>query len=186
MFKELPQSIGPKAGHRVLKTSKPILTLSFCQLFIKTTPFPSLRIAAASSVRVWSLLFVKLAQLCFYSTIFRLTNMLLELLCSTVCVSRSFASLFLGKEARWRKTGILAQASGSRLSESIRNPPRCLRELPLRQRAPVLSKKSSCSSEEVLPKRESVKVPLFPGWSSRLGEKSSPERENFSRLSEGF
>jgi len=104
-------------------------------------------------------------------------NMYCALLLMNLCV---------GLREQWRKTGILAQASGSRLSESIRNPPRCLRELPLRQRAPVLSKKSSCSSKEVLPKRESVKVPLFPGWSSRLGEKSSHERENFSRLSEGF
>jgi len=81
---------------------------------------------------------------------------------------------------------ILAQASGSRLSESIRNSPRLLRKLSLRRRALVLSEKSSRSSEEVSPKRENVKAPLFHCSSSHLGESSSLERENLSCLSECF
>jgi len=41
---------------------------------------------------------------------------------------------------QWRKFDILTQASGSSLSESIRNPPKCLRELSLRRRAPVFER----------------------------------------------
>ncbi|QCE10790.1 hypothetical protein DEO72_LG10g2022 [Vigna unguiculata] len=84
------------------------------------------------------------------------------------------------------KSDILAEASGSRLSESIRNPPKLLLELSLRRRAPVLSEKSSRSVEEVSPKRENAKTPLFHCSSSHLGEKGSPERENLSRLNECF
>ncbi|QCD79544.1 hypothetical protein DEO72_LG1g3186 [Vigna unguiculata] len=87
---------------------------------------------------------------------------------------------------KWRESGILAQTSGSRLSESIRNPPRLLPELSLRRQAPVLSEKSSRSGEEVSPKRENVKAPLFHCSSSCLGQRSSPERENLSCLSKCF
>jgi len=79
---------------------------------------------------------------------------------------------------QWRKSGILAQASDSRLSESIRNPPRCLRELSLRWWASVFSEKPSRSGKEVSPKRENATTPLFHSPSSRLSERSSYERGN--------
>jgi len=47
-------------------------------------------------------------------------------------------NLSVGLCEQWRKSDILAQASGSRLSESIRNSPRCLRELSVRRWAQVL------------------------------------------------
>jgi len=63
---------------------------------------------------------------------------------------------------QWKESGILAQANGSRLSESIKNPPRCLHELSLRRRALVLSEKASRSGEEVSPKREKHESPTVP------------------------
>jgi len=96
-------------------------------------------------------------------------------------------TIFLGLHARIvGKTDILAQASRSRLSESITNPPRLSLELSLRRRALILSEKSSRSGEEVSPKRENAKTSLFHYLSSRLGEKGSLERENLSCLSECF
>jgi len=83
----------------------------------------------------------------------------------------------VGMREQWRKYGSLAQASESRPSESIKNPPWCLCEMSLRRQTPVLSENSSCSSEEVSPKRENMKVPLFYCSSSRLGKRSSPQRE---------
>jgi len=62
-----------------------------------------------------------------------------------------WVNLCVGMREQWRKYGGLAQASESRLSESIKNPPRCLCELSLRQRALVLSEKSFRSSDEVSP-----------------------------------
>jgi len=55
-------------------------------------------------------------------------------------------NLCVGLREQWRRYDILAQVSGSRLSESIRKSPRCLRELSL-----ILSEKPSRSSEEVSP-----------------------------------
>jgi len=75
---------------------------------------------------------------------------------------------------------ILAQASRSHLSESTRNPLWFWFALLLRRRAHVLSEKTSCSGEEVSPKREHAKTSLFHSSSSRLGERSSPEREDLS------
>jgi len=56
-------------------------------------------------------------------------------------------NLCVGLHEQWRKSDILVQASESRLSESIRNPPRYLHELSLKRRAPVLSESSSRSGE---------------------------------------
>jgi len=91
-----------------------------------------------------------------------------------------------GMREQWGKPDILAQASGSRLRDSIRNPSKLLRKLSFRRRAPVLSKKSSRLGKEVSAKRENVKAPLFHYLSSRLGERSSLERENLSSLSKCF
>jgi len=101
-------------------------------------------------------------------------------------------NLCVGLREQRRRYDILAQASGSRLSESIKNPSRCLRKLSLRRWAPILSEKPSHSGEEVSFKRENAKAPLFHFSSSRLSEKSSPERKELawvkepSRLSEAF
>jgi len=72
--------------------------------------------------------------------------------------------------------GVFAQASKSRPSKSTRSAPWDLRELSLKRQAPVLSESPSRSSEEVSPKGENVKVPLFHCSSSRLGERSSLDR----------
>ena len=86
--------------------------------------------------------------------------------------------MYVGLREQWMKSDNLAQASGARLSESIRKPSQVLRELSLRRRAPVLSEKPSRSGEEVSPKRENATTPLFHFSSSRLGERSSLEWEN--------
>jgi len=78
---------------------------------------------------------------------------------------------------QWRRSDNLAQASGARLSESIRKPSQELRELSLRRRAPVLSERPSHSGKEVSPKWENATTPLFLFLSSRLGERNSPKRE---------
>ena len=83
-----------------------------------------------------------------------------------------------GLREQWQRSNNLAQASGSHLSESIRKPTQVLRELSLRRRALVLSESPSHLGEEVSPKWESATTPLFPSSSPRLGERSSPEREN--------
>ncbi|QCD83184.1 hypothetical protein DEO72_LG2g3527 [Vigna unguiculata] len=74
----------------------------------------------------------------------------------------------------------LESASGAAGGRFWFSRPCCLRELSLRRRAPILSESLYCSDEEVSPKRENAQatVPLFS--SSRLGEKSSPERETLS------
>ncbi|QCE14541.1 hypothetical protein DEO72_LG11g1544 [Vigna unguiculata] len=71
-------------------------------------------------------------------------------------------NLYVDLREQWRKSDNLAQASGARLSESIRKPSLVLRELSLRRHAPVLSERPSRSGEEVSPKRENVTAPLFP------------------------
>ena len=70
--------------------------------------------------------------------------------------------MYVGLREQWSKYDNLAQASGARLSETIRKPSLVLCELSLRRQALVLSEKSSRSSEEVSPKREKATSPLFP------------------------
>jgi len=48
-------------------------------------------------------------------------------------------NLYVGLREQWSEPDNLAQASGTRLSESIRKPSLVLRELSLRRRPPVLS-----------------------------------------------
>jgi len=72
-----------------------------------------------------------------------------------------WVNFYAGLREQWRRYDNLAQASGSRLSKSIRKPSQVLRELSLRRRAPVLSEKSSRSGEEVSLKRKNTTTPLF-------------------------
>jgi len=92
----------------------------------------------------------------------------------------ALVDFYAGLHEQWQRSDNLAQASGSRLSESIRKPTQVLRELSIRRRAPVLSESPSRSDEEVSPKREDTEsiVPLFS--SPRLGERSSLEQETLS------
>jgi len=94
-----------------------------------------------------------------------------------VCCALFWMKLYVGLGEQWRKSDNLAQACRSHLSESIRKPSQVLHELQLRRRAPVLSEQPSRSIEEVSPKQENATMPLFPFLSSRLGERSPPERE---------
>ncbi|QCD78941.1 hypothetical protein DEO72_LG1g2577 [Vigna unguiculata] len=122
-----------------------------------------------TSARVWTSTIFKLAQ---PRSLSHLLDLFLELLCSLFGVEVSLTSLF-----QWRKSDNLTQACRSHLSESIRKPSQVLHELQLRRRAPVLSEQPSRSVEEVSPKQENATMPLFPFLSSRLGERSPPERE---------
>jgi len=82
----------------------------------------------------------------------------------------------VGLHEQWRRSHNLVQASGSRLSESIRKPSLVLRELSLRRQVPILSESPSCSGKEVSPKQESAIKPLFHFSSSRLGKGGSSKR----------
>ncbi|QCD85982.1 hypothetical protein DEO72_LG3g503 [Vigna unguiculata] len=62
--------------------------------------------------------------------------------CAPLFGVESFASSF-----QWRKSDILTQASGFRLSESIKNLSQVLCELSLKRRALILSEKLSRLSE---------------------------------------
>jgi len=71
-------------------------------------------------------------------------------------------NLYVGLREQWSEPDNLAQASGTRLSESIRKPSLVLLELLLKRRGPVLSEGTSRSGKEVSPKRENATTPLFP------------------------
>jgi len=72
-----------------------------------------------------------------------------------------WVNFYAGLCEQWRRYDNLAQASGFRLSESIRKPSQVLRELSLRRRALVLSEKPSRSGKEVLLKGENATTPMF-------------------------
>jgi len=111
-----------------------------------------------------------------FSTLFRVFGDYMMFSMLWICIVLYSGWICVLACVNWRKSNILAQASGSRLSKSIRSSPRCLREMLLKQRAPILSEKPSRSGEEVLPKWENARAPLFLFSSSRLGERSSLER----------